>query len=304
MKVCTNQSRKSTTKSLIVLFSHSRAGATVENCARIGPMKHMLRALSCLLALALASAVAASGTRRADAPPVAAAADLKYALAEVAGRFTEDTGGSVRLSFGSSGSFTHQIEHGAPFQLFLSADEQFVFRLADRGLTVDAGVMYAIGRIVLFAPHGSPVTADAELDGLRAALADGRVRRFAIANPAHAPYGRAARAALRHAGLWESIEPRLVFGENAAQAAQFAASGSSQGGIVPLSLSRATEIARLGSFATIPADWHAAEPLRQRMVLTRSAGETARRFYAYLQGPDAREILARHGFALPPEASR
>jgi len=106
---------------------------------------------------------------------------------------------------------------------------------------------------------------------------------------------------LRHAQLWTQIEPRLVFGENAAQAMQFAASGSTQGGIVPLSLSKAPQIARLGTFALIPAEWHADEPLRQRMVLMKSAGETARAFYHYLQQPAARAIFVRYGFVLPEE---
>jgi molybdate transport system substrate-binding protein len=240
----------------------------------------------------------------ADVPPIAAAADLKFALADIAEAFERQTGEKVKLSFGSSGNFTHQLQQGAPFQLFLSADEQFIFQLADKGLTHDGGVLYAIGRIVLFAPHGSSLRVDAELQDLAAALADGRLRRLAIANPEHAPYGRAARAALRHAGLWPSAEKKLVLGENAAQAMQFAASGSSQGGIVPHSLSKAPEIAKLGSFALIPADWHADEPLRQRMVLLKSAGPVARAFYDYLQQPAAREIFVRHGFALPEGEGR
>jgi molybdate transport system substrate-binding protein len=240
-----------------------------------------------------------SGALAADVPAIAAAADLKFALTEIAERFQQQTGKKVRLSFGSSGNFTQQLEQGAPFQLFLSADEQFIFQLADKGLTLDRGALYAIGRIVLFAPHRSPLQVDAGLQDLSVALADGRIRRFAIANPEHAPYGRAARAALQHAGLWPTAEKKLVFGENAAQAMQFAASGSSQGGIVPLSLSKAPEIAKLGNFALIPAEWHAAEPLRQRMVLLKSAGATARAFYDYLQQPAAREIFVRFGFVLP-----
>jgi len=240
----------------------------------------------------------------ADVPSVAAAADLKFALVEVAERFQKDTGKTVKLSFGSSGNFAQQLEQGAPFELFLSADENFVFRLADKGLTKDRGTLYAIGRVVLFAPHGSPLRVDAALGDLKAALGEGRVKRFAIANPEHAPYGRAARAALQHAGLWPAIEPRLVFGENAAQAMQFAASGSSQGGIVPLSLSKAPEIAKLGSFAPIPAEWHAGEPLRQRMALLKKSGDTAQRFYDFVQQPAAREIFIRYGFVLPGETSK
>lgn len=246
----------------------------------------------------------ASPCQGADVPPVAAAADLKFALTEIAGRFQKETGRAVKLSFGSSGNFAHQIEQGAPFEIFLSADENYISQLADRGVARDRGALYAIGRLVLFAPHGSPLKVDSQLKDLRAALSDGRIRRFAVANPDHAPYGRAARAALRHAGLWPAIEPRLVFGENASQAMQFAASGASQGGIVPLSLSKAPEMARLGTFALIPAEWHASEPLRQRMALMKSAGETARAFYSYLQKPAARNIFVRYGFVLPDERKK
>lgn len=240
----------------------------------------------------------------ADAPPVAAAADVKFALSEVAWRFKQDTGQEVNPVFGSSGTFTTQLEHGAPFQMFLSADENYVFRLADKGLTKDRGTLYAIGRIVLFAPHGSPLTVDSELKGLRAALGAGRIQRFTIANPEHAPYGRAARSALQHAGLWAAIEPKLVLGENASQAMQFAASGSSQGGIVPLSLSKAQEVAKLGAFALIPAEWHAGEPLKQRMVLLKNAGNVATAFYRYVRKPAAREVFIRYGFVLPGEIAQ
>ena len=256
-------------------------------------MKQLLMlVLGCFLAIVV---------RAQDVPAVAAAADLKFALAEIAQVFGQDTGRKLRISYGSSGNFTQQIEQGAPFELFLSADENYVFRLADKGIAADRGTLYAIGRVVLFAPHGSTLKADEQLADLKAALADGRLKRFAIANPEHAPYGRAARAALKHAGLWEAIQPKLALGENASQATQFAAAGSSQGGIVPLSLSRAPEIARLGTFAPIPAAWHADEPLRQRMVLTKKAGETARAFHAYLQQPAARAIFVRYGFVLPDE---
>lgn len=260
----------------------------------------MLRSFACTLLLALFL----SSAQGADVPPIAAAADLKFALMEVAERFKQDTGRSVKLSFGSSGNFTQQIEQGAPFELFLSADENFVFQLSDQGLTQDRGVLYAIGRVVLFAPHGSTLKVDAELKDLKAVLADGRIKHFAIANPDHAPYGRAARAALRHTGLWSAIEPRLVLGENASQAMQFAASGGSQGGIVPLSLSKAEEVARLGRFALIPAEWHAGEPLRQRMVLTKSAGDTARSFYGYVQKPAARGVFSHYGFVLPAKTAK
>ncbi len=255
-------------------------------------------ALAGLLQLALA--VATTPTV-ADVPRVAAAADLTYALTEVADAFRRDTGRDVKLSFGSSGSFTQQIENGAPFEIFLSADQQYIARLAAKGLTRDEGVLYAVGRIVLFMPHGSPLRDTGDLQTLKAALADGRLTKFAIANPAHAPYGRAAREALMRAGVWEAIQPRLVLGENAAQAMQFAASGSCQGGIVPLSLSVAPAVARLGTFARIPSGLHPGEPLRQRMVLMKHAGATAVAFFRYVQQPEARHTFIRYGFVLPGE---
>ncbi|TXL67045.1 molybdate ABC transporter substrate-binding protein [Zeimonas arvi] len=239
------------------------------------------------------AAAASSGSG--DIPTVAAASDLKFALEELAARFTGETGRKLRLSFGSSGNFARQIEQGAPYQLFLSADEDMVFRLADKGLTVDRGTLYAVGRIVLIVPRGSPLETDGELRDLAAALADGRLKRLAIANPDHAPYGKRAEEALRHAGLWDAIRPRLVLGENVSQAAQFATSGSTQGGIVAQSLALSPQVARNASFALIPAAWH--QPLRQRMVLIAGAGETARAFHAWLQQPAAREVLARYGFS-------
>lgn len=254
-----------------------------------------------LLAVLAALAVAASAhAQDRTIPTVAAAADLKFALEEVAARYRAETAQEVRLIFGSSGSFAAQLRQGAPFQIFLSADEGFVFQLADAGLTIDRGSLYAEGRIVLFAPNGSSLKPDAKFDGLRAALKDGRIRRFAMANPEHAPYGRAAEQALTSQGLWEAIKPRIVLGENVSQAAQFAASGSADGGIIAYSLALAPTFAGRGSYALIPGEFHA--PLRQRMVLLHHAGETARAFYDYLRTPSARTILRKYGFATPHEA--
>lgn len=250
-----------------------------------------------ILALGLTLLWAGLSSARAGTPVVAAAADLKFALEEVAAGFEAQGGGMVRLVFGSSGNFYRQILQGAPFGLFLSADEGFVFQLADAGKTQDRGALYAIGRIGILVPTGSPIKADGELKDLAAALADGRLKRFAIANPEHAPYGQRAEEALRHAGLWDGIKDRLVFGENAAQAAQFAVSGSAEGGVVAYSLALSPALARLGEFALIPADWHA--PLRQRMVLLTGADEATAAFYHYLQGAEARAVMERFGFALP-----
>lgn len=247
------------------------------------------------LILTLSSAVAAW----ADAPIIVAASDLKFAVEEIATKFRNETKRDVKLVFGSSGNFYNQIEQGAPFQMFLSADESFVFKLADAGKTVDRGMLYAIGRIVIMAPNGSTLQPDGQLEDLAAALSDGRLKKFAIANPEHAPYGKRAEEALKHAGLWEKIQDKLVLGENVSQAAQFATSGSAEGGIIAYSLALAPAVAKLGTFALIEDSWH--EPLKQRMALIRGADETTRAFYRYMQEPVARAIMKKHGFALPSE---
>ncbi|HTT37361.1 MAG TPA: molybdate ABC transporter substrate-binding protein [Burkholderiales bacterium] len=241
----------------------------------------------------------AGPSRAQDIPVVAAAADLKFALEEIAGAFTQTTGRSVKLAFGSSGNFRRQIAEGAPFQIYMSADEAFVFAVAKEGRTLDEGTLYAIGRIVIFVPNGSPLKPDPELRDLAAGIADGRVKKFAIANPEHAPYGRAAQQALIRAGLWDKIADRIVLGENVSQAAQFAASGSAQGGIIALSLARAPSVSKLGQYALLPAESH--DPLRQRMVLLKGAGDTAKAFYQFVQQPQARAIFKHYGFLLPGE---
>jgi molybdate transport system substrate-binding protein len=251
-------------------------------------------ALAMAFAAALFIAPAASAE---EAPAIAAAADLQFALTEIADAFREETGRDVRLTFGSSGNFFRQIREGAPFQAYFSADEKYVIDLAASGHAEDEGAIYAIGRIVMMVPHGSPVAADENLADLRAALADGRLRKFAIANPEHAPYGRRAQEALRHAGLWDSIGDKLVFGENVSQAAQFATAGDAQGGIIAYSLALAPNVARLGSYALIPESWH--EPLRQRVAVLTGAGDTARRFVEFVRSNAARLVMKHYGFVLP-----
>jgi molybdate transport system substrate-binding protein len=230
------------------------------------------------------------------APLIAAASDLRFALDEVAAQFTRETGKQLRIVYGSSGNFRRQIAEGGPYELFLSADESFVLALAKEGFLVDEGVPYATGRLALVVPDGSPLKLDPSLRDLAAAAADGRVKRFAIANPEHAPYGRAAQEALTAAGAWERLKGRLVLGENVAQAAQFAVSGSAQGGIVALSLALAPGALGGARHVAIPESMH--QPLRQRMALTKRATETARAFYRYLQAPAARAVLQRYGFVV------
>jgi molybdate transport system substrate-binding protein len=253
------------------------------------------------IALAVFATPVLAQAPSASVPNVAAAADLKFALDEIGKAYEGETGRKVQLTYGSSGNFFHQLQQGAPFQMFMSADEGFIRQLNEAGRTVDQGALYAIGRIVLFAPKGSALKPDAGMADLRAAIADGRITRFAIANPEHAPYGRAAEEALRSQGLWDGLKSKLVLGENVAQAAQFATSGSSQGGIFAYSLALAPTVSSLGTYALIPADWHA--PLRQRMALIKGAGPEAVAFYAYVQQPAARAIFRRYGFLLPGESS-
>lgn len=253
-----------------------------------------------MLGVGLASGVIIPAVAQ-TATPIAAASDLKFALDALAAQFKTDTGRELKITYGSSGNFAQQLQQGAPFELFLSANESLVFKLADAGKTMDRGMLYGEGRIVLFAPHGSALKVDAGLADLKAALTDGRVRKFAIANPEHAPYGVAAQQALESQGLWEAAKSKLVLGENVAQAAQFASSGSAEGGIFAYALALSPEVSKLGDYVLIPATWH--KPLQQRMVLMKNAGETAQMFYAYLQKPAARAVMRKFGFALPNEAS-
>jgi molybdate transport system substrate-binding protein len=230
-------------------------------------------------------------------PTIAAAANLNFALTEIANQFARQ-GTGVELVFGASGTLTRQIQDGAPFEVFLAADEEFPNQLTAAGLTRDAGVVYAVGRLVIFAPKGSPLTVDERLNGLSQLLKAGRVDRFAIANPEVAPYGRAAEAVLKKHGLWDAIRPKLVLGDSISQAAQFATTGNAAGGLIAYSLVLAPGFGDRGTYAVIPdADY---PPLRQRMVLLKKASPVAERFYRYMQQRDAHAVLTRHGFSVPP----
>lgn len=231
---------------------------------------------------------------------VAAASDLKFVLGSLLETFQKDSGLQVQVSFGSSGNFARQIQQGLPVDLFLSADEGWVTPLVKAGLSrrlpdgrADEGALYGRGRLALYVPTSSPISLDEQLDGLRAGWQ--HIQRFAIANPEHAPYGRAAREALQQLGWWERVGPKLVLGENIAQTTQFIATGAAQAGITALSLALAPEVARLGRHVTLPERLHT--PLRQRMVLLRNAPAGAVRLYDYLQSAPARAVFTRYGFA-------
>lgn len=245
--------------------------------------------------------LAISTANATEAPTIAAAANIKFALDKIVSKFEQETGLSVRISYGSSGNFVSQIQHGAPFEMMLSADEFYIEQLHQAGYTQDAGVIYAIGRLALAAPKQSQMMLDEELIGLGQFITDGKLKRFAIANPEHAPYGERAQAVLKAKGLWDVIQPRLILGENASQAAQFTISGSTQGGIVPLSLVLAPQFMTLANYVVIPD--HLYEPLNQRMALMPNASQTTTYFYQYIQSPQSQQILREFGFNLPNTAS-
>jgi len=181
--------------------------------------------------------------------------------------------------------------------MFLAADEEFATQLARAGLTRDGGVVYAVGRLAIFAPNGSPLDVDGQLDGLTRLVKTGNVTRFAIANPDVAPYGRAAEAVLRKRGLWDELRPNLVLGDTIAQAAQFATTGNAVGGIIAYSLVLGPGFSARGTYAVIPETDH--PPLRQRMVLVKQASAAVVQFYEYMQGDAARAILRKHGYGVP-----
>jgi molybdate transport system substrate-binding protein len=232
---------------------------------------------------------------------VAVAANMRSAFEEIADRFRQRSGNQLRATYGSSGNIARQIEQGARFELFLSADEDRIGQLEAAGHTVGKSAVYAIGRIAIVVPLGSPMAVDGELRGLRDSLAEGVIQRFAIANPEHAPYGQAAKEALQRAGLWQAVERRLVVGENISQAAQYASTSATQGGIIAFSLALSDPIRFSTRSALIPEHWH--RPLAQRMALLKGAGPVARAFFAFMQGEEARSVLEQHGYTVPAAAT-
>ena len=257
----------------------------------------MARRISAAILLTLAASVAPGVLAEQNAPRIAAAANLNTVLDDIAARFEREHGSRVEVVFGASGALTRQIQDGAPFELFMSADEDFPKKLAAAGLTRDPGVVYAVGRLALFAPKGSPLVVDERLDGLARLAKTGGLTRFAIANPAVAPYGKAAEAVLQKHGLLEAIRPRLIFGDTIAQAAQFATTGNAVGGLIAYSIALDPQFAGRGTSALIPEADH--PPLRQRMVVLKRAGPVAQQFYEYLQGSVARETFKKHGYGVP-----
>ena len=253
------------------------------------------------LAFGLVSVLLSGTPASAQNLTIAAASDLQSVLPAIAAQFEKDTGHKVTLTFGSSGNFFTQIQNGAPFDVFLSADIDYARRLEQSGLAERGSLFeYATGRIVLWTRNDSGIDVRRGL----AVVADAGVRRIAIANPEHAPYGRAAVAALRHARLYDRARPKFVLGENISQAAQFAHSGNAEVGILALSLARAPALERAGSYVEIPADFH--PPIEQAAVVvaTSERKAIARQFIDALKQPAAVRLLQSYGFAASQATTR
>ena len=249
-----------------------------------------------LVALSLAASALTHPAVAQETPNVAVAANMSAAMPAIVEAFSKATGRGVKIAYGSSGNFRRQIAQGAPFQLFLSADEEFAEALAKDGHTENNGAIYAVGRLEWYVTQDTAVTGD-NLKDLGSASADGRLKRLAIANPELAPYGRATREALQHVGLWDGIKGKLVLGENVGQTARFLTTGEAQAGFIPLALAGSAELKARGAWSTVPESWHA--PLRQRMVLIKGAGDTARAFHRFMLEPQAQALLKQHGYASP-----
>lgn len=249
--------------------------------------------------LALAMTVVCGGrfsAAQAEEVLVAAASDLNFAMKELSAEYEQQSGHHVKLSLGSSGNFYAQLQQGAPFDLYFSADIGYPKKLEEAGLTVPGTLYrYAVGRIVLWAPKASPLDVSKGLMVLREAT----IRKISIANPKHAPYGRAAVAAMEHAQVYAEVKQRLVLGENVSQAAQFIESGACDVGIIALSLAMAPAMKTAGIYWEIPADYH--PPLEQGAIIMKQSKnqEVARQFLEFMKSPRGQEIMTRYGFTLP-----
>ena len=230
---------------------------------------------------------------------IAAAADLQPVMKEIAARFEKQTGNRVKLVFGSSGNFFAQLHNGAPFDVFMSADVEYPKKLEAAGLTEPGSLYeYARGKIVLWVPSNSHLDVNKGLG----AVADPQVRRLAVANPAHAPYGHAAETALKNAGVWQQASPKLVLGENIAQTAQFASSGNADAAILALSLVLAPGMRDKGKYFVIPQELY--PPLKQAAVtIKRSTHKSlASQFIEFLKLPETHSTFTQYGFQEPETA--
>ena len=227
---------------------------------------------------------------------IAAASDLTFAFREIATEYEKSSGNRVRLTLGTSGNFYAQIQNGAPFDLYFSADIAFPRKLEEAGLTVPGSLyQYAVGRIVLWTGHESRIDVTKGFEALR----EPTVKKIAIANPKHAPYGRAAVAAMEYFKVYDQVKDKLILGENISQAAQFIESGACDIGIIALSLAIAPAMKSKGTYWEVPAEAHPS--LDQGAVILKQSKnqEAARQFLEFIKGPHGQEIMKRYGFTLP-----
>jgi molybdate transport system substrate-binding protein len=232
---------------------------------------------------------------------VAAAADLQFAMQDIAARFQKDTGSSVRLIYGSSGNFFQQLQNGAPFDMFFSANLDYPMKLQADGLVEpDSYYQYAVGKIVIWVRNDSKLDVSS---GLRSLL-DPSIQKIAIANPQHAPYGQAAVAAMKKENIYEKVSGKFVLGENISQTASFVVSGSAEAGIVALSLALSPNMKDKGRYAEIPtADY---PPIEQACVILKSSKQkaVAKAFLNFVKTPAVSELFRNYGFAIAGSAGR
>jgi molybdate transport system substrate-binding protein len=250
-----------------------------------------------LFALSVGGSLPNTAEAQSQPVRVAAAADLQWAMSDLVQRYESQSHTNLQVTYGSSGNFFSQIQQGAPFDLFFSADTGYPRRLQADGLAEPGSLhVYAVGRIVLWAPPEGENINPARQQWR--ALSENRVKKIAIANPEHAPYGRAAIAALQKAGIYEQVGAKLIYGENIGQAAQFVQSGNAQLGIIAKSLALSPSM-KNGQFWDIPEDLY--PPIEQAVVLLKASRlkEPARTFLAFVGSGSGRSILASHGFSLP-----
>ena len=227
---------------------------------------------------------------------IAAASDLNFAFREIVADYEKTTGNHVRLSLGSSGNFFAQLQNGAPFDLYFSADIAYPRKLEEAGLTVPGSLyQYAVGRIVIWTSRESHIDVTKGVEALR----EPTIKKVAIANPKHAPYGRAAVAAMEYFKVYDQVKDKLILGENISQAAQFIESGACDIGIIAFSLAVAPAMKSKGTYWEVPAEAYPA--LEQAAVILKSSKqqESAQSFLAFLKGAQGQEVMKRYGFVAP-----
>jgi molybdate transport system substrate-binding protein len=235
-----------------------------------------------------------SGIAMAETITIVAASSIKFAMTDIVNKFNaEHRNDEIKTIYGASGKFAAQIQNGAPFDIFFAADTNFPQMLKKERLTSTDPVVYAVGRLVIWSS-----TTDATKLTLQK-LSESTIRKLAIANPEHAPYGMRAKEAMKSARVWEKIQSKLVFGENVEHTAQMVSTGAADAGLIPLSVALNPAMVKQGGYSLIDDSLH--DPLAQAFVIIQRAKDSAlaRRFAAYFQTPEARKIMESYGFVLP-----